>query len=122
MLSLHGFHGPPFTLHLNVTGTSALNLNLALQLVKTCASASVKRGGGGGGGDVVVGGWMVKRGSLNILRVCRLLINRAINCILCLPSPKSAYVCPETPVEQNLLISHLIIIINLNTLTCNRWT
>lgn len=67
--SSHVFHGPPFTLHLKVTGTSALNVSLALQLVKTCADA-VTRGGGGGEGGGVVGGWMVKRGSLNVLLVC----------------------------------------------------
>ena len=100
--SSHGFQGPPFTLHLYVTGTSALNLSLALQLVKTCADA-VTCGGGGGGGDVVVGGRMVKRGSLNVLLVCRLLINRAVSCILCLPASTSLNVCPETPIKQNLL-------------------
>ena len=101
---LHVFHGPPFTLHLNVTGTSALNVNLALQLLKTRADAET-RGGGGGGGSVVVGGRMVKRGSLNVLLIRGLLINLATNCILCLPIPKSVNVCPETPAKQNLLIS-----------------
>lgn len=60
MLSSHASHGPPFTLHLYVALMLALNVNLALQLSKTCATA-VTCGGGGGGGAVVGGGWIVKR-------------------------------------------------------------
>ena len=88
-----------------VTTTSSFysyRTSLALQLAKICADA-VTRGGGGVGGDVVVGGRMVKRGSLNVLLVRRSLINCAISCTLCLPTPKSLNVCPETPIEQNLL-------------------
>ena len=60
MLSLHASHGPPFTLHLYVAVMLALNVSLALQLLKICASA-VTCGGGGGDGGIVDGGWMLKR-------------------------------------------------------------
>ena len=93
----HGFHGPPFTLHLNVEGTSALKRSLILQLSKTSADVVTCGGGGGGEGDAVCDGRMLNRPRFNVFFICRLLLSRAVNRILCLPSLKSMYVCPETP-------------------------
>ena len=98
MLSSHASHGPPFTLHLYVALMLALNVNLVLQLSKTCATA-VTCGGGGGGGAVVGGGWIVKRWSFNVFLVWGLLLSRAITCTWCFPTLRFLNVCPETPIS-----------------------
>ena len=98
IFSSHDSHGPSFTLHLNVAGTSAPNVNLALQLLKTCAVA-VTRGGRGGGRSVVGGGVTVKR-SLSVFFVSGSISGLEITCIRWFPSSIFLYVCPETPMNR----------------------
>lgn len=98
IFSSHVSHGPPFTLHLNVAATSAANVSLALQLLKTCAVA-VTRGGRGGGRGVVGDGLTVKR-SLNVFFVSGSMCGLEITCIKWFPSSTFLYVCPETPMDR----------------------
>lgn len=98
IFSSHVSHGPPFTLHLNVAATSAANVSLALQLLKTCAVA-VTRGGRGGGRSVVGDGLTVKR-SLNVFFVSGSMCGLEITCIKWFPSSTFLYVCPETPMDR----------------------
>ena len=105
IFSSHVSHGPSFTLHLNVAATSAPNVSLALQLLKTRAVTVTSGGRGGGrsvvgGGRSVVGGGVTVKRSLSVFFVSGSICGLEITCIRWFPSSIFLYVCPETPINR----------------------